>query len=122
MVIESGEPIVAGGARGVEVHTDFVRDMPFDFVLARYESDGDLKGAFDGDGKVDTRIGDEFGDRANASAAQEDRKIVAVGSTVDEAGENDDEDVVIARYHPMGPSTRTPTPIPARILVAGTGC
>jgi uncharacterized delta-60 repeat protein len=51
-----------------------------DFALARYNSDGSLDTAFDGDGKVTTAVG-SFDDYANSVAIQSDGKIVVAGSS-----------------------------------------
>ena len=97
MALQSDGAIVVAGAVGFEPFSE----AGSDFVLTRYEPDGDLDPAFSGDGRVDTQIGGAFADRAEAVAVQQDGKIVVAGSTVDEPG-LDDEDFAVARYNPDG--------------------
>ena len=69
----------------------------FDFVLARYESNGSLDLSFDGDGKVSTDFG-SFTDMAHTVAIQPDGKIVVGGESYN--GSN--YDFALARYTANG--------------------
>jgi uncharacterized delta-60 repeat protein len=70
-----------------------------DFALARYNSDGTLDAAFDGDGKVITDFSWQT-DYAVAVAVQSDRKIVAAGWS--RPPSEIPFDVAVARYNPDG--------------------
>lgn len=65
------------------------------FALARYNSNGSLDSAFDGDGKVTTDFNNNSLDTAYALALQTDDKIVV-------AGNGGNEDFALARYNPNG--------------------
>ena len=67
-----------------------------DFALVRYNTDGLLDTSFNTTGIVTTAIGSSD-DYANAVAVQGDGKIVAVGYTRNDGG---DEDFALARYLP----------------------
>jgi uncharacterized delta-60 repeat protein len=67
VAIDAGGKIVVAGAGGDGT-----------FALARFNTDGSLDAAFDGDGMVTTSLTDGF-DNANAVAIQGDGKIVAAG-------------------------------------------
>jgi uncharacterized delta-60 repeat protein len=70
-----------------------------DFALARYNTDGSLDTAFDGDGKVTTDFAGAS-DEANAISIQGDGKIVAAG--VARIGLNGSQDFALARYNADG--------------------
>ena len=70
-----------------------------DFALARYNSDGALDTAFDGDGKVITDFASQT-DYAVAIAVQPDRKILAAGWS--RPPSEIPFDVAVARYNPDG--------------------
>jgi len=70
----NGTKIIAAGSALVS----FARN----FALARYNADGSLDSAFDGDGKVTTDFGDD--DMANGLVLQSDGKVVAGGSRGDD--------------------------------------
>jgi uncharacterized delta-60 repeat protein len=70
-----------------------------DFALARYNTDGSLDTAFDGDGKVTTDFAG-LSDEANAISIQGDGKIVAAG--VARIGLNGPQDFALARYNTDG--------------------
>jgi uncharacterized delta-60 repeat protein len=78
-----GKIVVAGTSAG-------------DVALARYNADGGLDTAFDGDGLVTTDLGGD--DRAEGVAIQADGKIVVAGSG---PGQND-FDFALARYNAGG--------------------
>jgi uncharacterized delta-60 repeat protein len=103
LAVQSGGQILVAGVSRIRSGSPpgFVSEGPGDFVLTRYEPDGDLDPAFSGDGKVDTQVANGFGDRANAVAVQGDGKIVVAGLGIDEQGA-DDEDFAIARYRADG--------------------
>jgi uncharacterized delta-60 repeat protein len=103
LAVQSGGQILVAGVSRIRSGSPpgFVSEGPGDFVLTRYEPDGDLDPAFSGDGKVDTQVANGFGDRANAVAIQGDGKIVVAGLGIDEQGA-DDEDFAIARYRADG--------------------
>lgn len=104
VAVLSGGQIVAAGATSPPFASFEIEPGRLqDFVLAGYESDGalDTAGFGGGDGKVDTQIGDGFGDAADAVAVQRDGKIVVAGRSIDEAGP-DDPDFAVARYAPNG--------------------
>jgi uncharacterized delta-60 repeat protein len=68
----------------------------YDFVLARYDTHGNLDAGFGGTGVITTDLtGDE--DFANALALQPDGKIVVVGR-----GDTGDYDFAVARYETDG--------------------
>lgn len=72
----------------------------YDFVLARYDTDGNLDTGFGGTGVITTDLtGDE--DFANALALQPDGKIVVVGRG-DTGGAPADYDFAVARYKTNG--------------------
>ena len=70
-----------------------------DFALARYNPDGALDTAFDGDGKVITDFASQT-DYAVAIAVQPDRKILAAGWS--RPPSEVPFDVAVARYNPDG--------------------
>jgi uncharacterized delta-60 repeat protein len=98
VAIQSGRIVVAGGSAGAGGSPN---DTSSDFVLAAYETDGDLDPIFGSGGKVNTVIGSDFAQSGNAVAVGGDGRIVVAGQTVDEPGV-DDLDTVIARYLPSG--------------------
>ena len=69
-----------------------------DFALARYNPNGSLDTSFSDDGMQTTDFGGVFGGVATAVAIQGDGKIVAVGFTRTDLG----EEFVLARYTPDG--------------------
>ena len=69
----------------------------FDFLVARFNTDGTLDNTFDNDGRVQTSIGGG-NDQSAAILVQPDAKVVVAGST--KAGSFDDFAVV--RYNPDG--------------------
>jgi uncharacterized delta-60 repeat protein len=77
VAIEADGKIVVAGESG-----DPGGDPRFNFALARYNPDGSLDPAFDGDGRVLTDFGG-LDDRAHGVAIQADGKIVAAGSSPD---------------------------------------
>lgn len=69
------------------------------FALVRYNTDGSLDTAFDGDGRVQTNFGTQLlPDTANGLAIQSDGNIVAVGTSI--SGTNNA--MAIARYNTKG--------------------
>jgi uncharacterized delta-60 repeat protein len=68
-----------------------------EFGLARYDTDGSLDSAFDGDGKLTTDIAGNF-DRADAVAIQGNGKILAAGHAV----VSGNVDFALARYKANG--------------------
>src|SRR3990172_7959173 len=84
VVIQLDGKIVAVGVGGA----------PSDFALARYNPDGSLDTAFDGDGKVKTDFGSFDG--AMAAAVQPDGRIIAAGQGGPSA------DFALARYNTNG--------------------
>ena len=68
------------------------------FVLVRYDSNGILDTSFGIDGRVITNISDKF-DRITSIIIQNDDKIIASGTTSDDANYSD---FSIARYNPDG--------------------
>jgi uncharacterized delta-60 repeat protein len=92
VAIQTNGRIVVAGQRGQ------VNDA--DFALARYNPDGSLDPAFDGDGRVVTAFNTHF-DAAQDVAIQPDGRIVAVG----DAGSDFPRgyhDFALARYNPDG--------------------
>ncbi|RKT06111.1 putative repeat protein (TIGR01451 family)/uncharacterized delta-60 repeat protein [Streptomyces sp. 3211.6] len=85
-------------ASGVKVQPDgkivTAGRAAFDFALARYNPDGSLDTAFDGDGKVTTDFGANTLDGAADLALQPDGKIVAAGISQADFG--------VARYTTNG--------------------
>jgi len=71
----------------------------FDFALARYNANGSLDSGFSGDGRVTTDLGGH--DSANGVAIQADGKIVAAGTTNNQAQQIAD-DFLLARYNTDG--------------------
>jgi len=71
--------------------------QPYDFALARYNTDGSLDTSFDGDGKLTTAFGagDDFG---RSVAVQSDGKIVVVGNSFNGAI----YELAVARYNADG--------------------
>jgi len=90
-VQSDGKIIVAGHSSDTPVDED-----P-DFSLVRYNSDGSLDNTFDSDGIVTTDFSLLI-DRIQDIAIQPDGKIVAVGFSVDGAG----QDLAMARYNTDG--------------------
>mgnify|MGYP001132845754 CR=1 FL=1 len=81
MALQSDGKIIAAG------------DMSHNaFALARYNPDGSLDTAFDGDGKVLTDLAGQ--DEINAVVVQNDGKIVVAGRNFN--------DIAVARYNPDG--------------------
>jgi uncharacterized delta-60 repeat protein len=74
VAIQTDGKIVAAGESG---QTRFSVDTTF--ALARYNADGTLDTAFDGDGKVTTNFTSEFDGAWGGLAIQADGKIVAAG-------------------------------------------
>lgn len=98
LIMDVGE---ANTARSVAVQPDgkilvagHSVDTAYNFALVRYNIDGTLDTALDGDGIVTTPIGS-----ANSMALQPDGKIVVAGYTYDSLGYANFE---VARYHPNG--------------------
>jgi uncharacterized delta-60 repeat protein len=91
IAIQADGKIVAAG-------TTLAGDNPFNFALARYNPDGSLDAAFDGDGRVLTDFGS--GEGAQDVGIQADGKIVAAGFSF--AGANPGN-FALARYLPNGP-------------------
>ena len=85
VAIQSDGKIVAVGMTG----------NPFDFALARYNTDGSLDTTFGADGKVITDFGGSY-DWATGVAIQSDGKIVVVGVSIDQAN------FALARYNTDG--------------------
>ncbi len=84
-----GKIVVVGAGRDISLSN-------YDFVLARYNSDGSLDSTFDGDGKLNTDIGTvDFGESV---AIQSDGKIVVAGSTQSGA----DNNFAVVRYNSNG--------------------
>ncbi len=90
LAIQSNEKIVvAGGAYA---------NGGSKFALVRYNPNGSLDTAFDGDGKVLTNFTASADESAYAMALQSDGKIVAAGSAVIDGSEQ----FALARYNPNG--------------------
>jgi uncharacterized delta-60 repeat protein len=106
--IQGDGKIVAAGVARIGLNG------PQDFALARYNTDGSLDTAFDGDGKVTTDFAGA-NDQAHAVAIQGDGKIVAAGVAGDViSGTND---FGLARYNANGSLDTTfggdlPLPVP----------
>jgi uncharacterized delta-60 repeat protein len=101
--IQTDGKIIAGGTSlGETLNTDPSDNTKQVFTIFRYNPDGNLDSAFDGDGKVYT----SFEKNANLSsmAIQADNKIVAVGNTFTP---NDNALFAVARYMPNGSSDST---------------
>jgi uncharacterized delta-60 repeat protein len=92
-VAMQGRAIVVGAT------TDRTGDRKEDFALARFTHSGALDRSFGGDGRVTTNIFQ--GDHLEAVAVQPDRKIVAVGWSLEYGGLGDVV-LTIARYRPDG--------------------
>ena len=78
VVVQSDGKIVAGGA-AVSSGADYDAEV---FALVRYNADGSLDTAFDGDGRVTTAMG-AFRDEIYDLAIDATNKIVGVGVSVD---------------------------------------
>jgi len=100
-VLAGGEVVLAGRATPPFASFELEPGVLQDFIVARYEADGDLDPTFGGDGTVETQIGDGFGDAADAVAVDADGRIVVAGRSIDEAGP-DDPDFAVARYTANG--------------------
>ena len=87
-----GKIVVAGTIRDSSLYTKSY------FALARYNINGGLDSAFDGDGKLTTSIGISY-DYINAMAIQPDGKIVVAGSSYNGT---DRDDYALARYNTDG--------------------
>jgi uncharacterized delta-60 repeat protein len=90
VAIQADGKIVAAGLSGAGTN-------PFNFALARYNTNGSLDLSFGGDGRVLTDFGSN--EEAFGVAIQADGKIVAAGLTG--AGTNP-ENFALARYKPGG--------------------
>ena len=88
VVIQPDGKIVAGGLA--------TTSTIYDFALARYNPDGTLDPAFDGDGKVTTSFSTDV-DLANDLLLQPNGKLVAVGQTALGSG-----NFALARYNANG--------------------
>ncbi len=89
VAIQLDGKIVAAGEAGNSNNSDF--------AVARYNADGSLDAAFDGDGRLTTPIGGS-NEIATSLALQADGKIVVGGFTFN--GANDD--FALVRYNPNG--------------------
>ena len=89
VAIQPNDKIVVAGCVYSGVHQDF--------AVVRYNSDGSLDSAFDGDGKVTTDIAG-FNDYGYSVAIQWDGKIVVAGT----ANVGSDYDYAVVRYHSDG--------------------
>ena len=87
------------GDRGRRHQQDRTGDRKEDFALARFTHSGALDRSFGGDGRVTTNIFQ--GDHLEALVVQPDRKIVAVGWSLEYGGLGDVV-LTIARYAPDG--------------------
>ena len=76
---------------------------PFDFGVARLNSNGSLDTSFDTDGLVTTSFGATVGSQANAVAIQADGQIVAGG----QSGAGSTSNFVLARYNALDGSLDT---------------
>ena len=74
----------------------------YDFALMRYNADGTLDAAFDGDGKLTTDFQDNRNDQAHAVLIQPDGKIVAVGSAAITEDSVTSNRFALARYNANG--------------------
>lgn len=87
-------------ARAIKIQADgkivVAGEANADFGLARYNTNGSLDTAFDGDGKVITSI--NLFDSAYDLAIQTDGKIIAAGET----GDGTNSDFVVVRYETNG--------------------
>jgi uncharacterized delta-60 repeat protein len=93
VAIQSDGKIIAAGIGTETIGGVFVRV----FAVARYKPDGGLDATFGAGGKVMTRIGES--DLASDIAIQADGKIVVVGQTLTEFG---DDDFAVVRYNSDG--------------------
>jgi len=93
VAIQADGRILVGGAA--------YSDLPGDFALVRYQTDGSLDQTFDLDGKVLTDFGGTA-DSAFAMVLQPDGRIVLGGAS----GETND-DFALARYNPDGSLDQT---------------
>ena len=100
MAIQSDGKIVAAGG------------TPDDFALARYNPNGSLDSAFDGEGQVVTDFGGI--EQGHGVAIQPDNKIVAAGIT--DAGANPGN-FALARYLPGTVTPPPPPPPPADLQI-----
>jgi uncharacterized delta-60 repeat protein len=71
----------------------------YDFLIARYNSNGTLDTTFGSNGRTKTDLGDGFQDGAAAAALQADGKIVSVGAALPSSF---DLDFSLIRYNPDG--------------------
>jgi len=94
-ILPSGKIIVAGSARNGAFS---------DFALARYNTDGSLDASFGFGGKTVTDFAAGAEDVIEDIALQSDDKIVAVGSTFNNATKSN---FAIARYRPNGSLDQT---------------
>jgi uncharacterized delta-60 repeat protein len=86
-VQDDGKIVVAGGMKYS------------DYVIARYNTNGTPDTSFDSDGKVQTAFGQAMDTYPHDLAIQADSKIVVVGATINQAG---NEDFGIIRYNADG--------------------
>ncbi len=91
VAIQPDGKIIAGGSN------DAYGDASYNFLLARYNTDGSLDTAFGSGGKVVTAFNHEAGLRD--IAIQSDGKIVAVGNS---GGNYEDPTFLLARYNANG--------------------
>jgi uncharacterized delta-60 repeat protein len=89
VAIQSDGKIVVGGQR--------FGDGRYDFILARYKTNGTTDGTFDGDGKLSTRVTLK-GTQLTDISIQSDGKIVAVGETRGEANSQ----IALVRFNTDG--------------------
>lgn len=90
VAIQSDGKIVVAGTRG-----SGSPDVDFDFVLARYNTNGSLDTTFSGDGRLGTGFGGD--DFAGGVAIQPDGKIIVAGT-----GGDGSVDILLARYTTTG--------------------
>lgn len=91
VVIQTDGSIVAVGSSLTGTYTGV-------FAVARYKSDGSLDTTFNSAGKVTTAVG-SIKDTASAAAIQPDGKIVAVGGSASQSG---NDIFALARYNING--------------------
>lgn len=99
LVIQNDNKIVVGGYTTPGIIMNMALPPSFDFLLARYNTDGSMDTTFDYDGKIITDVGGDR-DQLFTLAMQPDRKILAAGSASLSGIRN--PDFAIVRYNGNG--------------------